>query len=105
MPQIVSVAMPVLAAKQEGGKIWIEDLYGTAFPLARDLILTADHVVNNVQAVAPEFGIGWGSPGDTHEHGHQVLLTLAAVAQSAGQKSISRPCASRRPWETRQRGT
>jgi len=60
--------------------VGIQGLYGTAVPLARDLVLTADHVVANVLAIAPEIAIGWGSPGDTLEHGKPVPLALASVA-------------------------
>src|SRR5687767_4821223 len=82
MPPITALAKPVFAAKWEGPQVWIanEGLYGTALPLARDLMLTADHVVANVLAVTPEFAIGWGAPGDRHETRQKVPLSPASVA-------------------------
>lgn len=47
--------MPVLAI--QGGPLVGEGLYGTAFPLGGRLLLTAEHVVSNVQAVG-EIAVG-----------------------------------------------
>src|SRR5689334_1966052 len=80
MAPITAFAKPIFAAKWEGDKVWVRELYGTALPLARDLLLTADHVVANVLDVAPEFAVGWGAPGDKHETRGRVPLAYASVA-------------------------
>ena len=80
MPPIVALAKPVFAAKWDGDRFWVQGLYGTALPLAHDLLLTADHVVANVLAVAPEFAVGWGAAGDKLETKRRVPLSRAVVA-------------------------
>jgi len=80
MLAIAAVAKPVFSAKWDGARARIENLYGTALPLGRDLLLTADHVVANVLDAAPEFAVGWGAPEDSHEPGGPVPFSRASVA-------------------------
>jgi hypothetical protein len=82
--EITAIAKPVFAANWGGAASrFIKGLYGTALPLGRDLLLTADHVVANVLAAAsrsPDFAIGWGTPRQWHTVGGSVPFTPASVA-------------------------
>ena len=76
------LAKPVFAATWDGDRVSMhgERLYGTALHLGIDLLLTADHVVANVLAVAPEFAVGWGGPGHSFEASGYVPFARASVA-------------------------
>ena len=81
MPVTIDLVKPVFSAQpRAGGAVEIANIAGTAFPLGRDLLLTADHVVANVLADGDEFVIGWGRAGDSFAPLSTVPLSPASVA-------------------------
>jgi len=51
MAVIIDWGKPVFSAQSRpGGAVEIANIAGTAFPLGRDLLLTADHAVANILA-------------------------------------------------------
>jgi hypothetical protein len=81
VPRITITADPVSSKRWVGDRPSVEGLYGTAFPLAQDLLITADHVISNVLAVASDFAVGWGSTRDDHRPGmkHPLVIRIGAV--------------------------